>query len=698
MSPIKNRVAVLVVVMLVSGLAVPGAAAPAPRGDGGTQPRDVTEGTLLWRPAAGQALVPAPALETDVEMRVTGMLVRATVRQAFTNPSGEWAEGVYVFPLPEDAAVDHLRMRIGDRIIDGVIRERAAAKETYERAKQEGKRAGLVEQERPNIFTTSLANIPPGASITVEIEYQQVIRWDQGQLRLRFPMVVGPRYIPGAPLPAPPDGTGWAEDTDRVSDASRITPPVRHPARGPINPVSLRIELAPGMPLARLEAPYHEIRTVSLSGGRHEITLAEGAVPADRDFELVWQPQAGVAPAAVVFTETTAEEAFALLMVMPPAAAELETPRVPRELIFVVDTSGSMHGASIEQAKAALRLALARLQPTDTFNIIRFNHRTDSLFADAQAASGPNVQLADRYVAGLRADGGTEMLPALTRALDGRERSDRLRQVIFLTDGAVGNEEQLFTTIQERLGDSRLFTIGIGSAPNSHFMREAARYGRGTFTYIGSATEVQAKMDALFRKIESPALTDLRLELGGVSAEGFPEQIPDLYLGEPVTVVLRSDVLPAWAVLRGRLGGAEWQQEIELPPASEGAGLSVHWARAKIASLADTRGAGSAGEEIRRAVIEVALKHHLVSRYTSLVAVDVTPVRPLNEVLHGHALETNLPDGWDYTALSGLGQGATAAPLHVALGLIALLLAAGMYVMLRFEIVVARSRRDRDVA
>jgi Ca-activated chloride channel family protein len=637
----------------------------------------VTEGTLFWRSAEQETLVPAPTLKTDVAIVVTGIVARASVRQEFTNPSRTWAEGIYVFPLPEDAAVDRLRMKVGDRLIEGVVQERTAAKAQYEQAKQEGRRASLVEQERPNVFTTSVANIAPGAAITIEIEYQQTVRYETEQYSLRFPMVVGPRYIPGLPVSTPSPGTGWAYDTDQVADASRITPPVEHPARGPLNPVSLTVELDPGTPLARLAASYHAVDTIPLAEGRYRIQLAQGPVPADRDFELVWQPHVGTTPIATLFTERKESETFAVLMVTPPASSALDGLRLPREAIFVIDNSGSMHGLSIDQAKAALKLALARLRPGDTFNVIRFNHTTDALFSTAQAATPQTLGAARRYVDRLRAEGGTEMLPALQQALDGREHPGRLRQVIFLTDGAVGNESQLFAAIHERLGDSRLFTIGIGSAPNSHFMREAARLGRGTFTYIGSIDEVKDKMVALFAKLESPALTDVVIERIA-SADIVPERIPDVYLGEPITVALKAPTLPSRVVLRGRLGTEVWERELALHPAGEGAGLASHWARGKIATLLDRRRTGTPEEEIRQAVLGLALTHHLVSPYTSLVAVDVTPVRPGDEALDSHALKTNLPHGWDYTAVFGLGQGATAAPVHLVLGLATLLLAAGL--------------------
>ncbi len=639
-------------------------------------PTRVTEGTLLVRGNNGAA-VPAPLLETDVDLRVTGPIARAIVRQRFVNPTGQWIEGVYVFPLPEDAAVDHLRLHVGDRVLEGVIQERGQAKATYEQAKRQGRRTGLVEQERPNIFTTSVANIAPGADIGVEIEYQQTLRWDSGHYRLRFPMVVGPRYIPGSPIATPPDATGWAPNTDAVPDASRITPPVIHPSNGPINPVTLRVMLAPGAPLARLESSYHAIHTTPQRDGTYRIELATGLAPADRDFELVWEPVAGAIPAAAIFTEGRDDGVYALLVMTPPAASSLAQRRAPREVVFVIDNSGSMAGASIEQAKAALQLALARLAPTDTFNVIRFNHTMDELFEAPRPATRDHLALGAQWVQQLRATGGTEMRPPLRRALETGEGDGRLRQVVFLTDGGVGNEEELFAIIRRSLGDRRLFTVGIGSAPNSHFMREAARHGRGTFTYIGAVSEVQDKMTALFRKLEAPALTDVRLELPGITgADVLPDPVPDLYIGEPVVVAFRAGTLPPYAIVRGRFGTTTWEQAVDFQRADEHAGLATHWARAKIGALLDARRGGADDEGIRYAVIQLALAHHLVSSYTSLVAVDVTPVRPDGAALQTHAMPTNLPHGWDYNAVFGLGQGATDAPRHLLVGVIALLIAA----------------------
>jgi len=672
----------------------------APATFAGAAPR-VTEGALMFRIAPDATPTPAPVQSTDVEIHVTGPVVRATVKQTFTNPATEWAEGVYVFPLPETAAVDHLVMHIGDRAIEGQIKERQEAKTAYEQAKSQGQRASLVEQERPNIFTTSVANIPPGAAIAVEIQYQQAARYDGGRFSLRFPMVVGPRFIPGPDAEHEcgghdePDDAGSSASVGPVDDAVRITPPVQHPAAAPLNPVTLRITLDPGVPVTAIDSPYHPIHVTSVARDVYEITLTEGAVPADRDFELVWRPVEGGAPAAVLLTEPHGADLYALLMVVPPAPSARGQLRVPREVVFVLDNSGSMHGASIEQAKAALKMALGQLGAGDTFNVIRFNHTTSSLFLEARDATPGNLAAAARWVDAIRAEGGTVMLPALRQALEGVGAPGRLRQVIFLTDGAVGNEAQLFAEIGARLGDSRLFTIGIGSAPNSHFMREAARLGRGTFTHIGSPTEVQEKMTTLFRKLETPALADLQLDLSGVAlADVLPSRIPDLYLGEPLVVVLKATTLPSRAVLRGRFGMTPWEHDVALHQAAPGAGLGVQWARAKIDALLDARSNGAAEEAVRTSVLDVALRHHLVSKYTSLVAVDVTPVRPGDAALHSHALKTNLPHSWDYDAVFGMGQGATDARFNVLIGLVALLLAAALRVI-RGRPALALARRGR---
>lgn len=640
---------------------------------------DVTEGSLLFKTNEAGRYIPAPILKTDVQISVTGTIARTKLHQEFVNPSlkkDDWAEGIYVFPLPETAAVDHLRMKVGERTIEGQIKERAEAKKVYDQAKQEGKRASLVEQERPNVFTTSVANIAPGDRVTVEIEYQETVRYDQGTYSFRFPMVVGPRYIPGTPvvMEDQPRAYGWSLDTDRVADASRITPPVQHPDHGPINPVTLTIDLAAGFPLGKVESPYHDILVIAEPDGRRHITLRADHVPANRDFALLWQPAPGKAPVATVFTEQQGDGFYAFLMLSPPALSDQQATSQPREAIFVIDTSGSMAGTSIEQAKAALLLALTRLGTQDRFNIIQFNSITKMLFSQPMPVDTGTLRKAVHYVEQLKANGGTEILPALKMALMGQAPSTHLRQVIFLTDGQVGNEDELFGVIRDQLRASRLFTIGIGSAPNSHFMRKAAEFGRGTFTHIGSTSEVKAQMDSIFRKLERPVLTNLVVEGLDETAETFPAKVPDLYDGEPVVVALMSKTLPARLTIRGSIGASPWTTVIALKDDPSRDGLSVNWARRKIDSIMNQQEFGQDESSTRQAVLDVALAHHLVSKYTSLVVVDREPIRPTDRSLITHAMKVNLPEGQDYQAIFGLPRTATSGQLQIFFGLTLLVL------------------------
>lgn len=639
---------------------------------------DVKEGTLLFKTNQQGRYRPAPLLKTDVQIAVTGMIARATVRQEFTNPNkkkGDWLEGIYVFPLPETAAVDHLRMKIGERIVEGQIKERAEAKKTYEQAKYEGKRTSLVEQERPNVFTTSVANIAPGERIIVEIEYQETVRYDNGQFQLRFPMAVGQRYIPGTPViieGQEPEGTGMALDTDRVPDSSRITPPVHSPGQGSINPLSLALVLNPGFPVVKVESPYHPIIVIPDPDGGFQISLKEEAVPADKDFQLIWHPAPHAAPLATIFTEQKHGETYAMLMIAPPTQPDEKAVRVPRDLIFVIDTSGSMAGPSIQQAKASVTAALTGLTTQDRFNVIQFNNTVRSLFPTLEPVTAASIRKAVRYTEQMSADGGTEILPALRQALKNPQDSSRIQQIVLLTDGQVGNEEELFEMLHYKLGTRRLFTIGIGSTPNSYLMRKTAEVGRGTFTHIGNIEEVKDRLDALFNKLERPVLHDITFDpTGWPGMEQYPSQIADLYAGEPIVLAMKTRSLPPHATLKGLAGHRPWTLPVSFKQAASQGGLSVFWARQKISALMDETYKGGVEEAIKSAVIDVAVAHHLVSKYTSLVAVDVTPARPTD-----HSSTEQAPAAvQDQASIAALPKTATIGQLQILFGLASLTIA-----------------------
>ena len=647
------------------------------------KPGDAKTGTLLLRTGTDGAFLPAPKVETEVMIQVTGIVARTRVTQTFHNPGEGFVEGLYVFPLPENAAVDRLWLRIGSRVIEGQVKEKEEARRDYARAKSEGRKAALVEQQRPNLFTNAVAHIGPGEYVRVLIEYQQALSPVGGEYRLRFPLAVTPRYEPaGNRLPDEPKTleplllahqgpfAGGA-----VADA--VLHPDYAPAGGGANPVAIAVEIDAGMPLARVTSSYHEAIVEKDSATRTVIYLQKEQEEADRDFELVWAPLAGSAPQAAVFTESADGTDYTLLMVTPPqptAEQRAALATIPRETVFVIDTSGSMQGTSIAQAKQALATGLSTLTPRDRFNVVEFNSSTRPMWPAALPATAGNVQHAQDWVSRLRADGGTEMAGALQFALDGRETPGFLRQVIFMTDGAVGNEDQLFRLISQRLGSSRLFTVGIGSAPNSHFMTKAAQFGRGTFTYIGDLREVQEKMAGLFARIGSPVLKDVAIRWpDGTAVETFPPRVPDLYLGEPIVVAAAYPSAKGTIVVSGLRGNEPWSVALTPSPSGEPTGVGALWARAKIASLMDELRLGADEAAIRPAVVKVALEHRLVSRYTSLVAVDVTPTAPAGEARTA-LVKASAPNGM---AAGQLPQTDTEATLQILLGLLALA-AAGM--------------------
>ena len=635
-------------------------------------PAAPASGTLLLR--SDGSSIPAPLVATDVQVEIVGSIARTRVTQRFVNPSGDWREGVYVFPLPDSAAVDHLDMRIGTRVIEGQIRERAAARRDYDKAKREGRKAALVEQERANLFTTSVAPIGPGEEVSVAIEYQETLRYDAGSFSLRFPMAITPRYFPGTPAAAASSFAPATIVSDNVPDAASINPPLLNPAQGKGLPVTLSIRIAAGFPLSRIESRFHAVNVEEGTDTRYTVTLADGPVPADRDFELVFTPEIGAAPGAAVFAETRPEAAYALVMLLPNLS-EPNAARMAREVTFVIDTSGSMAGTSIVQAKSALQLALGRLQSGDRFNVIEFNSRARPLFALPMPVDPATLGRALSFVAGLRADGGTEMREALELALAPAAAGPTLRQVVFLTDGAVGNEDALFALIRDRLGDRRLFTVGIGSAPNSYFMTRAARFGRGTFTYIGDTSEVEARMAALFVKLESPVLTDIVIDWPE-GTQAWPRELPDLYAGEPIVATAALPALSGAVTMRGLRNGRAWRAELPLGLAGDASGVGVLWARTKIDALHDVQVAGANADDIRTEIVRIALAHHLVSKHTSLVAVDVTPSAPVEALVMRSPVHGNVPAGQEVESLvGGLPQTATPARRDMLIALLAILLA-----------------------
>ncbi|GGL28731.1 marine proteobacterial sortase target protein [Caulobacter rhizosphaerae] len=657
------------------------------------EPGDVTSGALMMRAKGGDQVVEAVRLGTDIDMTVSGLTVRTRVTQAFRNDTGHWVEAVYVYPLPDDGGVDTLKMVVGNKVIVGEIKKKAEAQAIYDAAKAQGKKAALVEQGRPNMFTNSVANVAPGETVLVQIEYQAPVAVSAGDYSLRVPLVVAPRYTsPGAP--AAPDA------------AAPVVDPRVH---GKINPVTITVHLRAGFPLAGVSSATHALDVRDERGGKR-ITLASGQVPADRDFVLTWRAAPLTAPAVGLFHEKVAGDDYVLAQLTPPIAARATTP-APRDIVFVIDNSGSMGGESMQQAKASLAYGLAHLKPGDRFNVVRFDDTVTVLFPSAVSADAAHLAKAQDYVASLDADGGTEMIPAMAAALkdDHAGETGRVRQVVFLTDGAIGDEQGLFDTISANRGRSRVFMVGIGSAPNTYLMSRAAELGRGTFTHIGSTDGVEGAMRQLFDKLESPVATNLAVTFEGAEVDLAPAVLPDLYRGEPITVAARVGAMKGVLRISGMIDGKPWETRIPLKDAEAGKGISKLWARRKVTDAEVARSLAQISEEDADArVLKLGLDHQLVTSQTSLVAVDKTPSRPADAPLTRADLPLNLPAGWDFDVLFGgarhpgadgqadadadqqvagldLPQTATDGPLlvMVGLGLLALggLLGAGGWVL-----------------
>ena len=646
---------------------------------------------------------PAVLLSEEVDIVVSGLIVTARLKQQFKNDTDDWLEAIYAFPLHENSALYLMEMKVGERVIIGEIKEKEQAKKIYQQAKKAGKKTSLVEQQRPNLFTNHIANIPPGETVEIILEYNQMLDYQQGAFELRFPLTTTPRYFPGQKISgrdlAINTSTGWAIPTDQVPDAHRVSPytiPMSSMTK-PSHKVSLNVEINAGFPVQAVTSVSHEIVVKldeSKNLNRYEVSLKDGVTAMNRDFVLAWKPQTGAAPKAALFTETWKGDIYSLLMVMPPQHLSGDM-TLPREQVFVIDTSGSMGGESIRQARMALDKALNRLKPSDRFNVIEFNSTTYSLYSSSVPANAQNINHALNYVHRLNADGGTEMTSALHAALSGNVYPGYLRQVVFITDGSVGNEAALFKQIEQELGESRLFTIGIGSAPNSYFMRKAAEIGRGSFTYISNLNEVESKLEGLFKKLSSPVLSDLLLSSGQSSDnalfESYPSLAGDLYLGEPVIQVIKHKAqvgdqskstkslkLTANSIGMHHSNTPLWEQSINIAGAKQAKGIATFWGRQKIESLMDAQHVGTDNkEQLRLKVIDVALKHHLVSPYTSLVAVEKVISRPVGSTLNKEAVPQLLPKG-SGQRMAHFPQTATSSWLYVLLGLICYMIGIGM--------------------
>lgn len=570
--------------------------------------------------------VVVPLEHTSVEGEIRDHVATLAVTQHFANPFDHPIEAVYVFPLPHDAAVTDFLMTIGDRTIRGVIREREEARRLYEEAKRQGVAASLLTQERPNVFTQRVANIAPGHGIDVTIEYLDRLAYRDGWYELVFPMVVGPRYDPRGTT----DGIGAVTLATRGSSGQVVEVPYLRPEERSGHEIDVSIDLDAGVPIEELACDSHRLDVERPAPERAQVRLAQDDRVPNRDLVLGYRLAADdVRTAGAVHLND--DGGWLHLTVLPPAELG-DLPARPIELICVVDTSGSMSGAPLSQAREALREALRRLTPRDTFRLIRFSNGAGELDGDPLPATPENLRLGQRWVADLKAGGGTEMMTGIRACLRHPKDPERNRLVVFLTDGYIGNEEEILTEVRRSVGDARLFSFGVGSSTNRFLLEAMAREGRGAAAFLALDQDAAPVLARTFERLRRPALTELELDWGGLPvAEVYPSELPDLLIGRPIEVVARvtepRDPASVAVRLLGHADGAVRAVPVPLrrvAPGRPARALAKLWARAKIADLhSQARGpdAGPRDDYLRR-VTAVALEHGLMSATTAFVAVD----------------------------------------------------------------------------
>jgi Ca-activated chloride channel family protein len=575
-----------------------------------SQSAPVTEGSLRVMSSEGNSRGLCPLKKTDVKAEVSGFISRVTVTQTFQNPFNEKIEAVYTFPLPNDAAVDDMTINIGDRIVKGKIMERKKAQETYEQAKKEGKVTALLEQQRPNIFTQSVANITPDAEIKVVISYVETLKYADDTYEFMFPMTIGERYLPASVN---------AEDAAKISPESKERPG---------HTISMEVNLDAGVSIENVASTTHQIEARQFSASRFVVKLLDENEIPNRDFVLKYKT-AGVKIEDAILTHRETNGGFFTMILQPPDKV-FPADTMPKEIVFVLDTSGSMDGFPIKKAKEAMRLSLENVNPNDTFNLITFAGDTRILFEKPVAATKENIAKAKKWLSDSSSGGGTEMMTAIRAALAPSDAQDHVRVVCFMTDGQVGNEPEIIAEVQKH-PNARVFAFGIGESVNHFLLDEISREGRGDVEYVGLKDNGSAAARRFYERIRNPLLTDISLEFEGIEPEEiFPKMIPDLFDAKPVSIVGRySKGGSGKVILHGKMQGQAFQREINVNFPEQNAEndvLATIWARRKIADLTRRDYTGLAknqiAEELQTAMTDLGLEFKIVTPFTSFVAVD----------------------------------------------------------------------------
>ncbi|HVF31102.1 MAG TPA: VIT and VWA domain-containing protein [Pyrinomonadaceae bacterium] len=568
----------------------------------------IGHGTLSAYAKDGTERGDCPLKTTAVGAEISGFLARVRVRQEFETTYPEAVEAIYTFPLSHTGAVDDMTMTVGSRTIKGKIMKREDARVTYDAAKTHGKTASLLDQERPNIFTQSVANIMPGEKVVIDITYVETLKYEDGSYEFVFPMTVAPRYIPST-----------------VNDAAKIRPP--YAAGRPGHDISLEVILNAGVPIEEIRSTSHAVNQINYSPNLAKIVLrAEKTIP-NKDFILRYDVTGNKLQDGLL-THRGSNGGFFTLILQPPDKIAAED-RTPKEIVFVLDTSGSMSGFPILKAKEAMRLSLAGLYPDDTFNFITFSGDTEILFPSPVPATHGNVLQAMEFLETRTGSGGTVMMKAVRAALEPSDSQTHLRIVCFMTDGHVGNDSEIIAEVQ-RHPNARVFTFGIGNSVNRFLLDKIAEVGNGEAEYISLTDDGSKAAQKLYERVRTPLLTNLSLEWKGLPvADIYPTRLTDLFSSKPIIVHGRYTGAAEGRVrLKGRLAGQEYVRDIaislpEKQPANSA--LASVWARTRIDELSSEKlrreNASSVGN-FDKQILDLGLEFRVITQFTSFVAVE----------------------------------------------------------------------------
>ncbi|MCK4293160.1 MAG: VWA domain-containing protein [Planctomycetes bacterium] len=577
-------------------------------------------GAMICRPPGQEKEIPLPLKHTDVKGQISGYIATVEVTQEFSNPYDEKIEAVYVFPLPQNAAINEFIMVVGERKIRGIIRERQEAERIYKEARDQGHMASLLTQERPNIFTQKVANIEPGKKIDVNIKYFNTLAYVDGWYEFVFPMVVGPRFNP----PGFTDGVGAVARGKAGISGQKTEVQYLKPGERSGHDISLTVDINAGVAIEEAACSNHAISKNAAAPEKLTVKLSPLDSIPNKDFVLRYRVAGRKLKSALVVHRDKRGGFFTLMLYPPANLSSLR--RAPMEMIFVLDCSGSMSGKPIAKAKDAIRRALKKLEPDDTFQIIRFSNNASQLGPKPVPVTPENIRRGLKYVDSLKGSGGTQMIEGIKAALDFEHDPHRFRLVSFMTDGYIGNEAQILEAVQERLGESRIFSFGVGSSVNRYLLDRMAKLGRGAVAYIGLDDSAGEVVDLYYDRISHPALTDVTIDWGGMAVtDMYPRHIPDLFVGRPVILTGRFKGEGKTTInITGKVGGH--YQDISIPidlddSSAAHRGIACVWARKKIEDLAN-QAIYDQTSDLPDEIKQVALEYGLMSAYTAFVAVD----------------------------------------------------------------------------